>query len=74
MPGDLVVAPGWTLHALASSPSEPCTLITEVIAANGLPAWRGGTLDQPLLIKAGKMPTTGSPNAGLISIKKSPCA
>jgi menaquinol-cytochrome c reductase iron-sulfur subunit len=27
-----------------------------------------------LLIKAGKMPTTGSPNAGLISIKKSPCA
>ena len=27
-----------------------------------------------LLIKAGKMPTTGSPNAGLVSIKKSPCA
>ena len=27
-----------------------------------------------LLIKAGKMPTTGSPNAGLVSIGKSPCA
>ena len=27
-----------------------------------------------LLIKAGKMPTTGSPNAGLVSLKKSPCA
>jgi len=27
-----------------------------------------------LLIKAGKMPTTGSPNARLVSIKKSPCA
>ena len=27
-----------------------------------------------LLIKAGKMPTTGSPNAGLINIRKSPCA
>jgi AraC family transcriptional regulator, alkane utilization regulator len=53
MPGDLVVAPHWPFHALASSPSQPCTLITEVIAANGLPAWKGGTLDQPLLIKAG---------------------
>jgi len=29
--------------------------------------------DGKLLIKAGTMPTTGSPNAGLISIKKSPC-
>jgi AraC-like DNA-binding protein len=56
MPGDLVVAPGWTHHAVASSPSEPCTLITEVIAANGLPAWKGGTLDQPLLIKSGRAP------------------
>jgi Rieske Fe-S protein len=27
-----------------------------------------------LLIKAGRMPTTGSPNAGLVSIGKSPCA
>jgi len=53
LPGDLVVAPHWTFHALASSPLQPCTLITEVIAANGLPAWKGGTLDQPLLIKAG---------------------
>jgi AraC-like DNA-binding protein len=53
MPGDLVVAPGWTFHALASRPEQPCSLITDVIAANGLPAWRGGTLDQPLLIKAG---------------------
>jgi AraC-like DNA-binding protein len=52
-PGDLVVAPGWPFHALASSPEQRCLLITEVIAANGLPAWRGGTLDQPLLIKAG---------------------
>jgi Rieske Fe-S protein len=27
-----------------------------------------------LLIRAGKMPTTGSPNAGLVSIGKLPCA
>jgi menaquinol-cytochrome c reductase iron-sulfur subunit len=27
-----------------------------------------------LFIKAGKMPTTGSPNAWLVSIEKSPCA
>jgi AraC-like DNA-binding protein len=53
LPGDLVVAAQWPFHALASSPEQPCSLITEVIAANGLPAWRGGTLDQPLLIKAG---------------------
>lgn len=26
-----------------------------------------------LFIKAGKLPTTGSPSAGLVSIKKSPC-
>jgi AraC-like DNA-binding protein len=51
--GDLVAAPRWTFHALASSPEQPCLPITEVIAANGLPAWKGGTLDQPLLIKAG---------------------
>jgi len=53
LPGDLVVASRWTFHALASSPEHPCLPITEVIAANGLPAWKGGTLDQPLLIKAG---------------------
>lgn len=55
-PGDLVVAPAWTFHALASSPEQPCSLITAVLAANGLPVWKGGTLDQPLLVKAG---TTG---------------
>jgi hypothetical protein len=55
-PGDLVVAPAWNSHALASSPEQTCSLITEILAANGLPVWKGGTLDQPLLVKAG---TTG---------------
>lgn len=52
-PGDLVVAPHWPFHALASSPEHPLVMLSTVIAANGLPAWKGGTLDRPLVIRAG---------------------
>lgn len=52
-PGDLVVAPHWRRHVLASSVDQPTTRIRSMIASSGLPLWTGGTLDRPLLMHAG---------------------
>jgi AraC-like DNA-binding protein len=51
--GDLVAAPHWPFHALASSPEHALVQLTDVIAAKGLPAWQGGTLARPLVIPIG---------------------
>lgn len=54
--GDLVAAPHWPFHGLASSPDQPLVLIRELVTARGLPRWTGGTLDRPLVIEAGENP------------------
>lgn len=61
--GDLVAAPHWPCHALASSPDVPCVQITQLISESGLPAWKGGTLDRPLVFRAG----TGQTDVRILS-------
>lgn len=51
--GDLVVAAHWPDHALASTPDHPLETISQLLTANGLPIWTGGTLDRPLRFSAG---------------------
>ena len=67
--GDLVVAPHWPSHALASSTDGSLEKICNLIEANGLHFWTGGTLERPLTFRVGD----GVPDVriltGLFSLK-----
>lgn len=61
--GDLIVAPSWPPHIVASDPAVPAKGITDVIAENGLKIWDGSSISRPLSITAG----SGEPSARILS-------
>lgn len=67
--GDLIAAPQWPLHAIVSAPGQAAIPITEIIAANGLAAWEGGTMSRPLSIKTGEGETTARILSGVFAIR-----
>ncbi len=67
--GDLIVAPKWPPHIIASNPARKAIGITEIIAANGLTIWDGTSISRPLSIVTGEGASTARILSGTFKIE-----